>query len=205
MASLAPDPPRDLRLNAMSSGNSSGDNAADPLPVQPSEPSVTAHCMTRLLIALNPFSAEPPKPFLPWMTVRYLVVILATNALLSRLGGPGRPDLAGMTPANLIVLAVFLGPITETFLFQALFCGLARRLQLRFWWQVAVTMLPFATIHFHYGLRIGLQAGVVLGYFLSYVYVIQRRTSFIRAISWTSLFHMLNNGVIIFIILLLRH
>jgi hypothetical protein len=188
----------------MISSNSFEETAGDPLPAQSGEPSVTGHCMTRLLIALNPFSAEPPKPFLPWIIVRYLIVILAVSALLSPLSGSGRPDLAGMTPANLIVSVVFLSPIIETFLFQALFCGLARRLRLRSWWQVAVTMLPFAAAHFFYGLCTGLQAGVVLGYFLSYVYVTQRRTSFIRAISWTSLFHMLNNGVIILIILLRR-
>lgn len=100
-----------------------------------------------------------------------------------------------MSPAKLILNAVILAPLLETFVFQTTFCALAQIWKLGFWGSVVLTWLPFAAIHFFINIPTGMKAGLILGFYLSFTYVVKRSISLRSAVSWTAFLHALNNAI----------
>lgn len=158
---------------------------------------ITAHLAWLAEQRLSRFLVQTFLEMTLCLTAGTMVVVL--------LGLPSRTDLERMSDASLVWLVVVFAPITETGLFQGLFCALGRALRLGTWAQIALVWAPFALAHFLVGAGTGLCAGIMGGFWFAYAYVSQRRHSFARAFFITAGLHAANNGAIVLLQLLGRH
>ena len=127
----------------------------------------------------------------------YMAVILVAGFLLSPLNLETRVDHNALRPIVLIINVVLIAPPIETLLFQSLTCMIAYSLKLKPVTQMVVMIAPFALVHFSIAVSTGLRAGCILGFYLAYVYSVQRRCSFRRAFWTTTAFHALSNAIFV--------
>jgi hypothetical protein len=97
----------------------------------------------------------------------------------------------------LVVVAVTLGPIIETFLAQLVPFEIMSALSINRWWSFYVSWLIFFSMHLSIGFETALTAGLVGGFFLSATYYIWRRRSLRLAYAATLSCHSLVNGTLL--------
>jgi hypothetical protein len=95
------------------------------------------------------------------------------------------------------LLAVLIGPMIETILFQVLFIEVLRAFGANHKVQLAVSASLFMVAHFSNSLMSGLVAGISGGLIFGVAYIVGRQRSFGRALFGTYLTHALwNAGVL---------
>jgi hypothetical protein len=97
----------------------------------------------------------------------------------------------------LVVVAMTLGPIIETFLAQLVPYELMGALSINRLWSFYVSWLIFFSMHLSIGFETALTAGLVGGFFLSATYYIWRRKSLRLAYVATLSCHALVNGTLL--------
>lgn len=145
-------------------------------------------------------SQLPLPSYLLHMYGEMVVLAILVLVISGGLNLPNRTDLQGMETTRLLVFVVGLAPYLETLVFQALFCGIARKLKLGFWPQVLFAWIPFFLAHLPVGLSTALCAGGVIGFYLSVTYVTQRAVSWRRAFYSTWALHAVNNAVVVAVV-----
>ena len=124
-----------------------------------------------------------------------LCAYVVGNVLQAILHTPERRDLIGRSTLSLVVLAIFVGPLFETLVFQCLPLELGRALRMRPWAQFFVSIVPFAIGHWFAGIPTVVAAGVVGGFFFAFTYVRWKRESLFVAVAMTFLLHAAFNSV----------
>lgn len=100
-------------------------------------------------------------------------------------------------PALVIIGTVFLAPVIETILLQALPIELVRRFRGPRWLQYCAGAVPFALLHFTAGVAVGIAAGVVGGIFFAHSYLEGRKDSWQTAAVVTCVVHALHNLIVL--------
>jgi hypothetical protein len=126
-----------------------------------------------------------------------MVVIFIARLIMSPFDLESRSDFNEISNLILIINVVILAPPLETLVFQGLSCMIAYSLKLKPAVQMAVMIIPFALVHFLISISTGMRAGLILGFYLAYVYSVRRRHSFKSAFWTTTAFHALNNAVFV--------
>lgn len=122
----------------------------------------------------------------------YLVSFLLAVVLLS-LGTPEREF--EMSFSELAFLAVFIAPVFETLLLQALPIWLARICGASFSNQIICSVVPFFLLHLAEGLTAGLCAGLTTGYYLAFTYAHWRNAGRWTAFWTTAVSHCIHNAI----------
>jgi hypothetical protein len=113
-----------------------------------------------------------------------------------------RKDLDGYSPLALIIMAVILGPLLETLIFQALPIGVLRAKRRTTQWQFSVSVTLFGAPHFLIGVPTGLSAGLIGGSYFAFTYLKFREASFLKAVCVTTALHGAYNlvGVVLMLV-----
>ena len=119
------------------------------------------------------------------LAVAYLVAWVTQRITHS----PPRGDLAGYGPISLVVMAVILGPLFETLVFQCLPMEAGQTLRFSRPLKFAVSIVPFSLAHFFAGIPTVVSAGVVGGFYFALTYYRWKRESLLMAILMTWLLH----------------
>ena len=103
---------------------------------------------------------------------------------------PPRSDIAALSPAALMILAVFVSPLAETVAFQFLPIAIVSALGGSQRAQFVAAVVPFAIVHF---LRVdvptGVCAGLIGGAFFAATYLRWARESALTAVLLTTALH----------------
>ncbi len=143
---------------------------------------------------------RPIASYLLHMYGEMAVLAIIALVIMGGLDLPTRTDLAEMDATRMLVFVLGVAPYLETLLFQALGCGVARKLGLGFWPQVLFAWIPFFLAHLSVSLSTAICAGGVIGFYLSVTYVSQRSFSWRRAFYSTWALHVINNLVAIAVV-----
>jgi O-antigen/teichoic acid export membrane protein len=96
---------------------------------------------------------------------------------------------------TIFLVVVLIGPVVETLLFQALPIFVARKFNAPFVWQIIISMVIFASLHFLEGIPTGIAAGLVGGFYFAFTYAHWREKSRWTAFWVTAISHAFNNAV----------
>jgi hypothetical protein len=162
------------------------------------------HALIRVGSRYSRIRSLSTRSFLLNVSVDYIAASLLMMVILTLAHTPSRTDLQPTAPAKLLRDAVILGPLIETLLFQMLSFAIVSRITSSFRWRVFWVMAPFTIGHFFVGIGTGLQAGLVLGFYLSYIYVSMSKISIASAFYLTAGFHAINNLIFVSLLLHLR-
>ena len=112
-----------------------------------------------------------------------------------------RKDLLGFNLSSLIIGALVVAPILETLLLQVLPISIAKTLHAPFSWQILVSVIPFAIMHFFSGIATGIGSGLIDGFYLAFVYIHWSKVSIWTGFWTTALTHMIRNfiGLVLFL------
>lgn len=121
-------------------------------------------------------------------------MMLAASTVFSLFDSRGRDDLDNMPLRQLVLNVVVLGPAVETLLFQSTIFALANSLKATIWQKLCLMTCIFALPHFFVSMQTGVTAGLILGFYLSYIYSTSRTKSLGWAIGLTIAFHSLSNS-----------
>jgi hypothetical protein len=100
-----------------------------------------------------------------------------------------------LTASEFLFICVLIGPIVETFIFQALPIFVARICRAGFATQIIVSMGLFAMPHFSEGFDVGIGAGIIGGFYSAFTYAHWRQKSRWTALWTTTVSHSLHNGL----------
>ena len=132
--------------------------------------------------------------FLWRITLEGLLISLGMAMLLTwGFNAASRTDLDESDLVGLFGELVLSAPIIETLFLQVVPIALARMMGLSFGGQIAMSMIPFALLHFPAGVGSGIAAGVVGGFYFAFTYAHWRNNSLWTAYWTTALSHALHN------------
>jgi membrane protease YdiL (CAAX protease family) len=116
------------------------------------------------------------------------------------------PDQESKWPvAGLIIFTMVLAPPIETVLFQAIPISIVRFCKGSMCTQVLVSAALFTAGHFLKGIRSGLSAGVIGGFYLAFAYARWRMISKRKAFWITTACHLANNTTMVILALIVRN
>ena len=96
-----------------------------------------------------------------------------------------------------LLVALIAGPVAELVLWQWLPVMIARRLGVRFWYQVLISWIIFFVPHFGNGVRNAIGAGLFGGFYTTFTYVRWREKSLWTACYMTYAMHAFGNAIAI--------
>jgi len=135
-----------------------------------------------------------------WRITTECVIITLLASIALDLFGFGERDLDLSYPVLLLV-AVFIAPLLETLIFQALPVWIARLCKARLSVQVAASVVPFFAAHALEGIGTGIAAGLLVGFYLAFTYAHWRERRRWTAFWTTAVCHALHNTVFVHVAL----
>ena len=136
----------------------------------------------------------PPLTFCWQITIENLIVSLSITGIILVFFQPNmRTNLDSLTAGNFLWMVIILGPIIETVALQMIPVFIARVIGLQFIGQMALSIVPFALLHFSRSVGAGIGAGVIGGFYSAFTYVHWRSKSFWTAFWTTTFSHCLYN------------
>jgi hypothetical protein len=141
----------------------------------------------------------------PWafcwrITIEGLVIGIAFGIAASAFGAPDRDFKMSME--KLFIFAVFVAPVIETLLLQALPVFVVRLCRGGFTLQVLFATIAFAAAHLSEGVAAFIAAGMVGGFYFSFTYAHWRERSRWTAFWVTALGHSLHNLVCVLLMMM---
>ena len=106
---------------------------------------------------------------------------------------PPRTNLENITASTYLWMIIFLGPIVETILLQAIPVFIARMLGFRFIGQMFFSIIPFAALHFTRSISAGVGAGIIGGFYSAFTFIHWQSKSTWTAFWVTAFSHCLYN------------
>ncbi len=141
------------------------------------------------------YRERPAWDFCWRIAIEGTIVALVASFIITSLGVPSREIDIGFW--NFLLLAVVIAPIFETLIFQSLPVWIARLCGAIFSIQVAASVIPFFAAHAIEGIRTGIAAGLVSGFYLAFTYVHWREHSRWKAFWVTAVSHLIHNAIVI--------
>lgn len=123
-----------------------------------------------------------------WLETTVLAYLTA-NLIHTVFDLPRRTDLDGLSPVRLVAMAVVIGPLIETVIFQFLPLEIGRSLRWPRILRFVLSIVPFGLAHHRAGLPTMIGAGIVGGFFFAFTYDRWRRESLAVAVLMTVLLH----------------
>jgi len=128
------------------------------------------------------------------ITVENLIVSLAVTGVIYLIWQPApRTNLENITASTYLWSIIFLGPILETVLLQAIPVFIARLFGFRFFGQLLFSIVPFAVLHFTRSISAGIGAGIIGGFYSAFTYIHWQSKSAWTALWVTAFSHCLYN------------
>lgn len=148
--------------------------------------------MNFLIAHFRKHRARRPFDFF-WRLSLEQFVISAVVLAVTNLAGAGDREMPSLPPMVLAKMVIIVAPILETIGLQMIPLEIMRLLKVRLWLQLAFCTALFFFLHAREDIGTGLTAGLVGGFYLSFIYTQGRTWSWWTATWMTAGAHCINN------------